>query len=85
MPKVGSVRGINVIIFYEDHPPPHVHVRHGDHKAKLALESLEVLDGSLPPSQLKILRKWVINNIQDLEDNWERARKHQKLVTIKEA
>ena len=37
---------------YNDHPPPHFHVRYADQKAIVAIDSLTVLEGHLSPRAL---------------------------------
>ena len=48
MPRLSYFYGIAVYVYYEDHPPPHLHARYGEHKAKVSLASGEVIEGSLP-------------------------------------
>ena len=42
-------------MFYDDHAPPHFHVRYGEHKAIIAIESLAFLEGYLPPRALGLV------------------------------
>jgi uncharacterized protein DUF4160 len=37
MPRVGSFYGIDILMYYGDHPPPHFHARHGDEEAKVEI------------------------------------------------
>ena len=37
MPEISRFYGIVVAMFYNDHEPPHFHVRYGDYKAILAV------------------------------------------------
>ena len=41
MPELARFFGMIVTIFYDDHPPPHFHVRYGSHKAIIAIQTLE--------------------------------------------
>ena len=34
---------MTIMMFYEDHDPPHFHVRHADFKAKFAISELNVI------------------------------------------
>jgi hypothetical protein len=48
MPTISSFYGILVQMYWNDHAPPHFHVRYSGFKATVGIESLTVLTGSLP-------------------------------------
>ncbi len=48
MPTVAIVEGVTIQFFFSDHPPPHFHARFAEHQALIALNSWDVLEGSLP-------------------------------------
>jgi hypothetical protein len=52
MPELSRFFGIIVMMFYDDHPPPHFHVRYGSQKAIVAIDSLALLDRRLLPRAL---------------------------------
>lgn len=62
--------------------PPHFHAQYGEHLAQIELATLRVLDGSLPPRALRLIRAWARNYPQELADNWERAQALEPLVPI---
>jgi hypothetical protein len=45
MPELSRFFGIIVMMFYNDHPPPHFHVRYAGQKAIIAINSLAILEG----------------------------------------
>ena len=49
LPELSRFFGIVITMHYNDHPPPHFHVRYGAHKALVAIDDLTVLRGSLLP------------------------------------
>jgi len=69
-------------MFFNDHEPPHFHVRYGAHKAILALDTLDVLRGDLPPRALGLVREWARLHADELEEDWRRARASQPLRRI---
>jgi hypothetical protein len=81
MPTVSAFRGAVIAMFYEDHPPPHFHARHGEHEAAISLGG-EVLEGRLPPSVLRRIRSWASLHRGELWRNWNRARTGRRLVRI---
>jgi len=50
-------------MFYNDHEPPHFHVRYGERRAIVAIDTLVLLEGSLPSRVLGL----VIDAVAPLE------------------
>lgn len=69
-------------MYRPDHPPPHFHARYGEFDAQIALGSLEILNGSLPPRALRLVREWAEAHPDELAHNWERAQALEPLVPI---
>jgi len=61
-------------MYYDDHAPPHFHVRYGGHRAILEIEGGAVLVGVLPPRVLGLVIEWAATRRAELEENWRRAR-----------
>ena len=72
--RVGEQRGI--IFEVRSREPsnhiPHLHASYGEHNISIALDSIRVLDGNLPPKQQKIALKWVEENITSIQNEWNR-------------
>lgn len=58
MPEISRFFGIIIAVFYEDHPPPHFHVRYGSQQAIVAIETLQVLEGRLSPRVMGLVVEW---------------------------
>jgi hypothetical protein len=54
MPEISRFYGIVIGMFFEDHPPPHIHVRYGSYKASIQIRDHVVMEGRLPPRALGI-------------------------------
>jgi predicted transcriptional regulator len=61
---------------------PHFHARYGEDEASVEIESLEVLAGRLSPRALRLVTDWASQHLDELRENWERARRHEPLVRI---
>lgn len=55
MPEISRFLGMIVAMYYNDHPPPHFHVRYGEHQAIMGIEDAQVLGGALPPQVLGLV------------------------------
>jgi hypothetical protein len=68
--------GILVSIFYEDtdrHHLPHIHVRYQGMKAAISIEDGNLLAGSIPTKQLKMVQAWIEIHKDELLADWELA------------
>ena len=82
MPEISRFFGIVMAMYFNDHEPPHFHARYAGHKALIAIETLNVLEGSLPPRVLGLAVEWAALHRQELLANWERARIQEPLNAI---
>jgi hypothetical protein len=82
MPEISRFLGMVVTMYYNDHSPPHFHVRYGRQKALIALETLTLLEGELSPRALSLVLEWASLHDQALKENWELATRHLPLVPI---
>ena len=47
-----------VQIYYADHAPPHFHVQYAGETAKFEIETLALIDGSLPARARGLVTEW---------------------------
>ena len=45
-------------VFFDDHGPTHFHARHAQGSAKVRIDSLEVIESTLPRRQLRFALAW---------------------------
>ena len=69
-------------MYYNDHAPPHFHIRYGQQKALIAIESQAVIQGSVSNRALNLVTEWVLMHQAELMENWNLARQNQILNTI---
>ncbi len=82
MPVISRFFGIIIAMYYEDHAPPHFHVRYGDQKAIIAIKTLELLGGRLSPKVIGLVTEWAELHKEELEEDWNLAQKHAPLSPI---
>jgi hypothetical protein len=71
MPTISSFYGIIIRMFFDDHIPSHFHVAYGEFNAKISIESLEIIEGSLPKRSLALVLEWASFHRQELREDWE--------------
>ena len=69
-------------MFYNDHEPPHFHVRYGEWRAIVAIDAPVLLEGSLPPRVLGLVMEWAALHKTELTENWGRARRQVPLDAV---
>lgn len=82
MPTICMFRGIKVYINWREHRPPHFHATFGGEEVVISINDIEVLEGSIPGKQLKMLLGWAAFHQTELMENWELAERQQELFPI---
>ncbi len=82
MPTISTFRGIKVFINWREHQPPHFHATYGGDEVIVSITEIEVIDGSIPSKQLKMLLGWAALHQEELSENWVLAENRQELFPI---
>jgi hypothetical protein len=82
VPEISRFFGIVVQMYYNDHNPPHFHVRYGREKALIVIDTLAVLQGWLPPRALGLVTEWASKHREELIEDWTLARAEAQLKPI---
>ncbi|MGB5596364.1 MAG: DUF4160 domain-containing protein [Crocosphaera sp.] len=82
MPEISRFLGIIITMYYEDHPPPHFHVRYNSERAIISIETLSVLEGKLSSRIEKLVISWAKIHKSELLSNWHLASKNLSLEKI---
>lgn len=82
MPVISRFFGIVITMNFNDHAPPHFHVRYGGQKALIAIETLGVIRGHLSPRVLGLVVEWASQHQAELAANWDLAMRQQPLNLI---
>jgi hypothetical protein len=82
MPEISRFFGIIISMYYNDHSPPHFHVRYGQQKAIIAIQTLSGLEGQLLPRVLGLVIEWAALHQTELLENWTLARQNSPLQKI---
>jgi hypothetical protein len=82
MPAISRFYGIVIAMYFNDHPPPHVHATYGEHEGRIAFLDREVLSGDLPGRVVNMVLEWCELHTTELEDNWNRAQAKLPLESV---
>ena len=76
MPTISMFYGILVLMYFRDnrqHNLPHIHVRYQGDEASISIEDGVLIDGKLPPKQLKMVQAWIEIHKEELQVDWQLA------------
>lgn len=71
MPEISRFFGIIITMYFRDHAPPHFHASYNEHEALIAIETLGIVQGSLPPKALSLVVEWASQHRDELLANWQ--------------
>jgi hypothetical protein len=82
MPEISRFFGIVVAMYYNDHPPPHVHAYYRDFMIQVSIGSGARRSGEFPARAERLLLEWLNLHREELLMNWELARHRRPLRRI---
>jgi hypothetical protein len=62
---------VQIVFYANEHPPPHFHARIAEHRARIDIGSLNVIDGRLPKAKLRAVISWASTRQEALMKAWE--------------
>jgi hypothetical protein len=74
MPLIARIGSMRIMMFADDHNPPHFHVSTPDHDALILIRDLSLLQGQITTKNLEAVRRWAVvaENRRHLESEWRR-------------
>lgn len=82
MPIVSRFFGIVIAFYWEDHLPAHFHAKYSGDEAMVDIRTGDVLRGAVPRRVLSLVDEWRGLHVDELLDNWERARQRRPLTYV---
>ena len=81
MPVISRFYGIAIVMYFNDHNPPHLHAKYTDDEARYDFGGT-LLEGRLPARGERFVKEWIGLHRTELESNWDRARNGKPLLPI---
>jgi hypothetical protein len=81
MPIISRFLGIAIMMYWNDHNPPHFHAKYGDYEIVISIEG-NIIDGNFPKRALNLVLEWVKLHRVELVENWQMAREGRQLKQI---
>ena len=77
MPVVSKFLGIAIMMYFNEHNPPHFHAKYGEYKIIVYIET-GVIEGKFPKRALKMVLEWYELHKDELLENWELCANRQQ-------
>lgn len=61
MPEISRFLGIVIYMYFNDHNPPHFHVKYNEYRAVISIDKFSILEGYLPARVLGLAVEWAEN------------------------
>lgn len=85
MPLISTFYGILIYMYWNDnkqHHRPHIHAQYAGDEGIFDIESGDLLDGSLPRRQLRLVQAWIEIYRDELMADWSLAIKGETTFKI---
>jgi hypothetical protein len=82
MPQISYFFGISIRMFFDEHNPPHFHAHYGEYNCSIDIQTLAIMEGSLPPRALGLVIEWAIIHKEGLMKNWKNMEENKSFVKI---
>ena len=77
MPEICRFLGMVITMYFDEHNPPHFHVRYNEYRATIDIRSLNRLDGTIPAKVKGLVEEWAELHQQELLEIWETQKFHR--------
>lgn len=81
MPEISCFYGIVIYMYFNEHNPPHFHVKYGEYNAIVTIED-GIVTGSIPRRALNLIYDWLDLHKDELMENWRRLKNCDSFLKI---
>ena len=76
MPEICRFLGIVIHMYFNEHNPPHFHVRYNEYRAAMNIKTLNVESGRLPARVRGLVEEWAEIHKKELLSMWSSKEFH---------
>ena len=76
MPQISSFYGIIILMYWDDHNPPHFHAKYGEFEILICIADLSIYSGYIPSRALGLVIEWASLHKEELMENWNNTSKN---------
>jgi hypothetical protein len=75
MPTLSFFYGIEIRMYWTDHPPPHFHAFFSGHLAVIDINECEIIRGKFPRGARLLVLEWAKEHQRELLEAWDKCSK----------
>jgi len=70
MPEISRFLGIIILMYYNEHNPPHFHIKYNEYRGIMSINDLKLIEGNLPKKVISLVLEWAFEHREELLENW---------------
>jgi hypothetical protein len=70
MPEISRFLGIIISMYFDEHNPPHFHVKYNEFRATVVINNLNIIAGHLPAKVRGLVEEWAELHQNELMEMW---------------
>jgi len=70
MPEICRFLGVIITMYFDEHNPPHFHVRYNEYRATFEIKTLNVISGKAPVKVRGLVEEWAEMHKDELLEMW---------------
>jgi hypothetical protein len=70
MPEICRFLGIIITMYFDEHNPPHFHIRYNEFRASMEVQTLNLMAGELPAKVRGLAAEWAELHKAELMEMW---------------
>ena len=71
MPEISRFLGIVISMYFDEHNPPHFHIKYNDYRASMNIRDFNITAGFLPAKVRGLVSEWAELHQDELLHMWE--------------
>ena len=71
MPEISRFLGIIISMYFDEHGPPHFHVRYNEYRASMSINDFNIIAGYLPAKVRGLVAEWAELHHDELIYMWQ--------------
>ncbi len=82
MPEISRFYGIIIVMYYNEHEPPHFHAKYSGKTGVFSIKDLKLTNGELPKRVIALILEWAFEHRNELMNDWDLLQTKKPLKKI---